>query len=105
MDLNAGYTRRSGNGSDAPINATLWAVAFGGSAIGPLGWAAEVSGQPATRGPAGADSSVAFLVGPTVSIRSWLAIDAGVIVPIAGPQPHAIYAGAVYNVGSFSRGR
>jgi hypothetical protein len=26
-------------------------------------------------------------------------LDAGVIVPVSGPQPHALYAGAVYNVG------
>jgi hypothetical protein len=25
--------------------------------------------------------------------------DAGVIIPVTGPQPHALYAGAVYNVG------
>lgn len=32
-------------------------------------------------------------------MRKWLVLDAGVIVPVAGPQPHAVYMGATYNVG------
>jgi hypothetical protein len=99
MDLNVGYTRRSGDATSVPRQASLWAAAFGGPARGPLGWTAEIYGYPATSGPAGTASIVAFLGGPTVQVRTWLALDTGVILPIAGPQSRAIYFGGVYNVG------
>lgn len=99
MDLNVGYTRRSGDGSSAPRNATLWTASFGGSAVGKLGWVAECYGYPATSGPSGQPTIVALLAGPTYLARPWLAFDTGLIVPVTGPQPHALYAGAVYNVG------
>ena len=99
MDLNAGLTHRSGDGSNAPRNASLLTASFGGSAIGRAGWAGEVYGYPATSGPAGARAIVAVLAGPTFTMRRWLAIDAGVIEPVRGPQPRALYAGFVYNVG------
>lgn len=99
MDINAGYTRRSGDGSQAPKNATLWTVSFGGPFARTVGWVAECYGYPATSGPAGQSSIVAFLGGPTLLPRPWLELDAGVIVPITGPQPRAVYAGLVYNVG------
>jgi hypothetical protein len=99
MDINVGYTKRSGNGSNAPTNATLWTVSFAGPVSGSLGWTAECYGLPATTGPAGQASIVALLGGPTFLVRKWLALDAGLIVPLTGPQPHALYAGGVYNVG------
>lgn len=99
MDINVGYTRRSGDGSNAPRNASLWTLSFGGPAAGKFGWTAECYGYPGTGGPAGQAPIVAVLAGPTVLLRKWLAMDAGVIVPVTGPQPHALYAGAVYNVG------
>lgn len=99
MDLNAGYTRRSGDGSVAPRDAMLWTASFGGNAVGRLGWVAECYGYPATSGPSGQGSIVALLAGPTLLLRPWLAFDAGLIVPLTGPQPHALYAGAVYNAG------
>jgi hypothetical protein len=99
MDINAGYTRRSGNGSQAPVNATLWTVSFGGPAVNQFGWVAETYGFPATTGAAGQAAIVAFLAGPTYQPKEWLAFDAGVIIPITGPQPHALYAGGVWNVG------
>ena len=99
MDINVGYTRRSGNGSGAPRNATLWTLSFGGPIAGNLGWTGECYGYPRTTGPAGQASIVALLGGPTFLVKKWLAIDAGVIVPLTGPQPHALYAGGVYNVG------
>jgi hypothetical protein len=99
MDLNAGYTRRTGNGSNAPLNATLWTASFGGPAIGPVGWVAELYGYPATSGPAGDPSIVALLAGPTFLARNSLSFDTGIIIPIRGPQPHAIYVGSVINVG------
>jgi hypothetical protein len=99
MDLNVGYTRRSGDGSNAPTNATLWTASFGGPLTGPVGWVAECYGFPATHGPSGVASIVALLGGPTLTVRPWLVFDGGVIVPVTGPQPRALYAGAVYNVG------
>lgn len=99
MDINVGYTRRSGDGSNAPRNASLWTISFGGPVSGSLGWTVECYGFPATTGPAGQSSIVALLGGPTFLVRKWLAVDAGVIVPLGGPQPHALYAGGVYNVG------
>jgi Putative MetA-pathway of phenol degradation len=99
MDVNVGYTRRSGTGSNAPVNASLWTISFGAPISGSLGWTAECYGYPATSGPAGQASIVALLGGPTFLVRKWLALDAGIIVPLAGPQPHALYAGGVYNVG------
>lgn len=99
MDINVGYTRRSGDGNDVSKNATLWTLSFGGPIVGNLGWTGECYGYPRTAGPAGQASIVALLGGPTFLVRKWLAIDAGVILPLTGPQPHALYAGGVYNVG------
>jgi hypothetical protein len=99
LDVNAGYTRRSGSGVAAPRDATLWTVSAGGPLRGALGWTGEVYGYPATSGPAGAKAIVALLGGPTFLVRRWLALDAGVILPLTGPQPRALYVGAVYNAG------
>ncbi len=99
MDLNIGYTHRGGNGALAPRNASLWTMSFGGTAAGRIGWVVELYGYPATAGPAGAKSIVAFLAGPTFQVRRWLILDAGGIVPMTGPQPRALYAGVTYNVG------
>jgi hypothetical protein len=99
LDLNAGVTHRSGNGANAPTTSTLWTISFGGPAAGRLGWCAELYGYPGTNGPAGSDAIVAFLAGPTFEARRSLVLDAGVIVPLTGPQPHAIYVGATWNIG------
>ena len=99
MDLNVGYTHRSGNGSVTPTSATLWTASFGGPFTGPFGWVAECYGLPSTSGPAGSPSFVAILAGPTFTARPWLVFDAGFITPLSGPQLHALYAGATYNVG------
>jgi hypothetical protein len=99
LDLNAGYTRRSGDGSQAPKDATLWTISSGGPVYKSLGWAAELFGLPRTSGPAGKDGTVAFLTGPTFEIRQSLVLDAGAITPFAGPQPHAFYAGLTWNMG------
>lgn len=99
MDLNIGYTHRTGDGSAAPTSATLWTASFGGPIVGKFGWAAECYGYPGTSGPAGQAPIVALLGGPTALVRPWLAFDVGVIVPVSGPQPRALYAGTVYNVG------
>ena len=103
VDLNVGYTRRSGDGTLAPRSASVWTASFGGRAHEALGWVAELYGYPGTSGPAGGPSIVALLVGPTLQVRNWLVLDAGVIAPIAGPQPRALYAGVVYNIGQLWR--
>lgn len=99
MDLNVGYTRRFGSDAFAPRTSTLWTASFGGPVVVGLGWTAELYGYPATSGPAGAASIVALLGGPTLLVKPWLALDAGVIVPLAGPQPRALYLGGVCNAG------
>jgi hypothetical protein len=99
MDVNVGYTRRTGNGTGAPKTSTLWTVSFGGPAFKNLGWTAELYGYPGTSGPAGQAPIVAVLAGPTYQAADWLAFDTGVIIPVAGAQPHALYAGGVWNVG------
>ena len=99
IDLNAGYTRRSGDGSDVPRDATVWTASFGGPVRGALGWVGELFGYPATRGRAGSEATTALLAGPTWLARPWLALDAGIIVPVQGPQSHSYYVGAVYNAG------
>jgi hypothetical protein len=99
MDLNVGYTSRGGDGTFVPRYSSVWTASFGGPAVGRLGWVGEFYGYPPTSGPAGTDSIVAFLCGPTFQVREWLVLDIGAIVPIAGPQPRALYAGATYNVG------
>lgn len=103
LDINAGYTRRSGDGSAAPRDSTLWTISFGGPAAGAFGWVAELYGYPGTSGPAGQSSTVALLFGPTLSARSWLAFDAGLIAPLSGPQPRAVYFGGVWNIGRWRR--
>ena len=99
LDVNVGVTRRSGDGTRAPRSATLWTVSSGLPVRGPLGWALEVYGYPGTSGPAGAPPIVALLAGPTLAVRPTLALDVGFITPLAGPQPHALYAGLVTNFG------
>jgi hypothetical protein len=92
-----------GDDNFAPHNSSVWAVSFGGPAYGPLGWVAELFGYPPSSSPSGDHAVVAVLGGPTMKVRGWLVFDAGVIVPVEGPQPRAIYAGAVYNIGHLGR--
>ncbi len=99
LDLNLGYTRRSGDGTAAPKNATLWAVSFGGPVYRKLGWVAELFGYPRTTGPAGFEGIVALLTGPSVTIQKWIVLDGGAIVRLTGSQPHVLYAGLTWNIG------
>ena len=101
MDLNAGITRRSGDGTVAPRTATVWTASFGGMVKGPVGWVVEWFGYPETSGPAGSASSVALLAGPTLAVKPWLVLDAGGILGVAGPQPDAFYAGLTFNLGRY----
>ncbi len=99
VDINAGYTRRSGDGSAAPKHATLWTVSAGRPIAGNLGWVAEVFGYPGTSGPSGAPPVVAFLTGPTLTITRSLVFDAGAIFDVTGFGGTAIYGGATWNIG------
>ena len=99
LDLNVGGTVRSGDGVAAPKRASLWTAAFGLPVAGTLGWAAELYGDPGSAGRGGVEPLVAALCGPTWTPRPWLELDAGAIVPVSGPQPHALYAGLVWNAG------
>jgi len=99
LDINGGYTRRSGDGSTAPRNAEVWTAAFGWAVHGRFGWDAEIYGYPGTAGPAGSPPIVAILSGPTFALRKFLVLDAGYIGPVTGPQPRGVYAGIVYNIG------
>ena len=105
VDLNVGQTRRTGNGSDAPKTSGIWTASFGFPVRGPLGGVLEFFGYQRTTGPVGTDATVAMLAGPTFLAREWLAIDAGVIVPITGPQARAFYTGFVWNFGCFAAKR
>ena len=99
LDLNVGETWRSGDGSAAPTVASVWTAALGLPVADDVGWAAELYGLPGTAGIAGAPPVIAVLFGPTWTPRRFLELDVGAIVPITGPQPHALYAGGVWNVG------
>ena len=99
LDINLGYTRRSGDGTNAPRTSSLWTISFGGPAAGALGWVAEIYGFPGTSGNAGEPPVVAALFGPTYTLEPWIVFDLGIIEPFAGPQPHAVYCGCVWNIG------
>jgi hypothetical protein len=99
LDINLAYTFRGGSGLRAPRDSWLWAASLGGDLPHGWGWAAEFFGVPGTNGAQGAPPLVAFLAGPTLTITESLVFDIGVILPVAGPQPHAFYTGLTYNVG------
>ena len=99
LDLNVGYTRRTGTGSTAPKTATLWTVSTGFPVAGPVGWVAEVFGYPGTSGPAGSRPIVAFLTGPTYHPQRSVVFDAGLILSVEGFGATAAYAGVTWNIG------
>ena len=103
IDVNAGYTRYSGDGTEVPQNSTLWSVSTGFPIAGRFGWCAEVFGRPGTSGPAGARPIVAFLTGPTLTVRGPLVLDAGAIFDITGFGRTAVYGGLTWNVGRIWR--
>jgi hypothetical protein len=105
MDLNVGQTRRGGDGTSTPKRAGIWTASFGFPVSGPLGATVELFGYPRTTGPVGAKGIAALLIGPTYLVREWLALDAGIIAPLTGPQPKAIYTGFVWNFGCVVPGR
>jgi len=105
MDLNIGQTRRGGDGTSTPKRAGIWTASFGFPLSGPFGATVELFGYPRTTGPVGAKAIAALLIGPTYLVREWLALDAGIIAPLTGPQPKAAYTGFVWNFGCVVPGR
>jgi hypothetical protein len=99
LDMNVAYTYRGGSGIRAPRDQWLWAASLAGDLPHGVGWAAELYGVPGTSGLKGDQPLLAFLGGPTLTVAESLVLDLGVILPIAGPQPHAFYAGLTYNLG------
>jgi hypothetical protein len=99
LDLNAGYTRRSGNGANAPKDSTLWTVSTDFPIVGELEWDAEIFGYPGTSGPAGYAPIVAFLTGPAFEVHPSVILDAGLILNITGFGGTAVYAGVTWNMG------
>jgi hypothetical protein len=99
LDLNAGYTRRSGDGTTAPLSATLLTASLGGPIFDALGGVAELFSYPGTSGPAGVAPAVGVLTGPTLQLRPWLVLDAGVILNVQHMDGNAVYAGVTYNIG------
>jgi hypothetical protein len=99
IDSNAGITFRSGDGTAAPKESYVWAVAFGRSISGPLGGVVEVFGFPGTSGASGGPPQVGLLFGPTYAIRPSLVLDAGAIVNVRRLGGNAAYVGLTANLG------
>lgn len=99
LDVNLGYTRRSGDGVQVPKDATVWTVSTGFPLAGAFGMAAEVFGYPATGGGAGSPGIVAVLAGPTFALLPQAVCDVGAILRLEGPQPNAVYMGMTYHLG------
>ena len=102
MDLNVAYTRVGVTGDQSGPDAALLTASFGFPVAGRLSWVAEVFGIPAIDG-ANPSPSTALLTGPSFLVSPALNVDLGIIAPLHGDMPNAIYAGMVWNLGSFSR--
>jgi hypothetical protein len=99
LDVNLGYARRSGDGTTAPAEAWLWAVAGWVPLWRSIGWTAEISGVPATGGASGTDATGGLITGPTFTVERWVVLDLGANIPFWGPAVKAWYAGLTWNVG------
>jgi hypothetical protein len=99
MDINAGGFSRVNSSPNAPAFATFWTVSAGSQVRGRLGWVLEIFGFPGTSGAAGAAPLVGLLTGPTWTVHEWFVLDAGVAIPLDGPEPHVLYAGLTWNIG------
>ncbi len=99
LDLNVGYTRRSGGELAAPTVATLWTASTGFPVAGELSWSAELFGYPGTKGPVGSRPIVAVLTGPTFQPQRSVVFDAGVILSVEGFGATAFYTGVTWNIG------
>jgi len=102
MDLNATYTHVGGANGLPAGKAALWTASFGFPVAGQLSWVAEVFGVPTIDGSA-TPSSVEVLTGPTWLVSPALNLDLGLITPVRGDRPNALYAGVVWNMGRLPR--
>ena len=100
LDVNAGHTWREGDGSQEPTRESMWAAALGGPIRGRFGWMGELSGSPATSGPAGRSATLNSLVGATATLKPSLVVDVAIIAPISGSDPAALVLGFVWNGGA-----
>ncbi len=99
LDLNAGYTHRSGDGTSIPTSATLLTASFGTPIHGRVSGVAELFSFPRTGGPAGMPTAVGFLLGPTLQLMPSLVLDAGAILNVEQMGANAAYLGVTYNAG------
>jgi hypothetical protein len=99
MDLNAAYTRVGATGVTPASGAALWTASFGANVTERFAWVAELFGAPTIDG-SGAPSSVELLTGPTYLVSPALNLDLGLITPIRGDHPNALYAGVTWNLGA-----
>lgn len=102
MDLNVAFTKVGVLGNQASPDAALWTASFGFPLAGRLSWVAELFGVPRIDG-ASPPPLTAFLTGPSFLVSPALNLDFGIIAPIHGDMPNAIYAGLVWNLGTFTR--
>jgi hypothetical protein len=100
LDLNVAYTRVGAQGGNGASSAALWTASLGVPVAGNLGWQVELFGYPTFDGST-TPSTVAVLTGPSYRVSRIFNLDLGFISPIRGRQPNAIFAGAVWNLGSF----
>lgn len=98
MDLNAVYTRVGAGAVTRAADDALWTASFGFPVHRQWSAVAELFGAPTIDG-SDRRSTVALLVGPTFLVSPALNLDAGVIAPLRGDLPNAIYAGMVWNLG------
>ena len=98
MDLNATYTRVGAGIATPAADDALWTASFGFPVYRQWGGVAELFGAPTIDGSA-RRSTVALLFGPTFLVSPALNVDAGVIAPLRGDLPNAVYAGVVWNLG------
>jgi hypothetical protein len=103
LDVNVGYTRRSGDGSLAPKDAVVATVSASWSLPKDFGIGVEVFMYPGTSGRAGGPSTVDILTGPTYRVNRTFVIDGGVVLRLSGNYADAVYAGVTYNVGRLTR--
>ena len=99
VDFNVGFTRVGARDGHAASSAALWTASVGVPVVGRLSWNVELFGYPTIDG-SGNPSTVALLSGPGYLVSRAFNLDLGFISPLQGRQPNAIYAGAVWNVGS-----
>ena len=78
----------------------MWAAAVGGPLRGRFAWLGELSGSPATSGPASRAATFNSLVGATATLMPSFVLDIAVTAPISGPDHTAVLFGGVWNAGA-----